>query len=293
MNEIVLGTAQLGLNYGVSNNFGKPNETQAFDILDCAVNNNIRILDTARAYGDSEQIIGKYLNKHKDAFKITTKLPKINSIDDVEKSINNSINNLGILSIDYYLVHSFKDIIKNTNLISILNYYKEKGIIKNIGISIYEPDELEYILEKLSKYISIVQIPFNILDNRWIKSDLLKKAREKGIEISCRSVYLQGLFFADEKKISNIHSDGIKYINYIKKIANEKKVDLKTILLNYVKIQTDIDYILIGCEKVQQLKENIEMFNKSIYISEKDREEIVEFTNDIPNKIIDARSWNE
>jgi aryl-alcohol dehydrogenase-like predicted oxidoreductase len=293
MKELVLGTAQLGLNYGINNDLGKPNETQAFDILDFALKNNIKIIDTAGAYGNSEQIIGKYLFKHKDAFKIATKLPKLNNIEDIEKSIKNSISNLGILSIDYYLVHSFKDIIENTNLINILTNYKEKGIIKNVGISIYEPNELEYILEKLSNYISVVQIPFNILDNRWIKSDLLKKARHKGIDISCRSIYLQGLFFADEKKINSIHSDGIKYINYIRKIANEKKVDLKTILLNYVKIQTNIDYILIGCEKVQQLKENIEIFNKNICISEKDIEEIVKFTKDIPNKIIDPRSWNE
>lgn len=293
MKELVLGTAQLGLNYGINNNFGKPNEIEVFDMLDCALNNGIRILDTAGAYGDSEQIIGKYLNKHKNAFKIATKLPEINNEGDIKRNIEKSLNKLGISSIDYYLVHSFNDIIKHKEIINILEQYKKNGIIKNIGISIYQPDELEYILENLVKNISIIQIPFNILDNRWIRSGLLKKSKEKGISIFCRSVYLQGLFFADDNKINSIHSEGTKYINYIKKIAFEKKIDLKNLLINYVKMQNDIQYILIGCEKLQQLKENIEEFGKNSILNLEDIKKIDNITYNIPNIIIDPRLWNK
>lgn len=293
MKELVLGTAQIGLNYGINNSIGKPDEVQAFDILNCALNNNIKILDTAGAYGDSEKIIGKYLSKHKDSFKIATKLPKINDESDIQKNIERSLKNLGISSLDYYLIHSFNDIIKHKELINILGNYKKNGTIKNIGISIYEPSELEYILVNLSNDISIIQIPFNILDNRWIRSGLLKKSNERGISISCRSIYLQGLFFAEDKKINYIHQEGTKYINYIKKIANEKKIDLKELLMNYVKVQEHIQYVLIGCEKVEQLKENIKEFYKNSNLNIDDVKKISQFTYDIPNVIIDPRLWGK
>lgn len=293
MKELVLGTAQLGLNYGINNNYGKPNIREAFDILDCALNNNVKILDTAGAYGDSEQIIGKYMSKHKNAFKIATKLPKINNESDIEKHIERSLSNLDISTIDYYLVHSFNDAVEHKETINILDNYKKNRIIKNIGISIYETDELEYILENLFEYVSIVQIPFNILDNRWTNRGLLKKCKEKGISIFSRSIYLQGLFFADDAKINNIHLNGIKYINYIKKIAYEKNVDFKKLLMDYVKIQDDIEYLLIGCETVQQLKENIEEFREDITLSQEDVKRIIEFTYNIPNTIIDPRLWSK
>jgi len=293
MKELVLGTAQLGLNYGINNNCGKPNEREAFDILDYALNNNLKILDTAGAYGDSEQIIGKYLSNHKNAFRIATKLPKIKDEGDIEKHIEQSLNNLGISTIDYYLVHSFNDAIEHKETINILDKCKKNGMIKKIGISIYEIDELEYILENLFEDISIVQIPFNILDNRWIERGILKKCKEKGLSIFCRSIYLQGLFFADDAKINNIHLDGTKYINYIKKIAYERNVDLKKLLMDYAKIQDDIEYLLIGCETVEQLKENIEEFEKNTILSQEDVKEIVKFTYNIPNKIIDPRLWSK
>ena len=56
-----LGTAQLGLSYGINNTDGKPDEKKAFEILDCALENGINTLDTAAAYGESEQVIGRWL----------------------------------------------------------------------------------------------------------------------------------------------------------------------------------------------------------------------------------------
>ena len=56
-----LGTVQLGLNYGISNTGGKPSLETAFNILDGAMKNGINTLDTAAGYGDSEEVIGKWL----------------------------------------------------------------------------------------------------------------------------------------------------------------------------------------------------------------------------------------
>ena len=56
--QLVLGTAQLGLNYGITNSDGKPKLEQSLEIITYALDNGINVFDTARAYGDSEHIIG-------------------------------------------------------------------------------------------------------------------------------------------------------------------------------------------------------------------------------------------
>ncbi len=63
---LILGTANFGNSYGISGGLDKQ---QCFDILDAAWDMNIRWLDTARSYGDSEKIIGS----HGRGFKIISK----------------------------------------------------------------------------------------------------------------------------------------------------------------------------------------------------------------------------
>ena len=60
--RIILGTAQFGIPYGISNKKGKIPKKEIFKILDYAFRKNIRYLDTASGYGKSEQIIGDFSN---------------------------------------------------------------------------------------------------------------------------------------------------------------------------------------------------------------------------------------
>ncbi|MFZ0694771.1 MAG: aldo/keto reductase, partial [Alphaproteobacteria bacterium] len=75
--QITLGSAQLGMAYGVANTLGQPTEAEAFRILDRAVELGINTIDTARTYGTAEQWIGKWLASRKPSgVRIVTKVPK-------------------------------------------------------------------------------------------------------------------------------------------------------------------------------------------------------------------------
>ena len=65
ISELSLGTVQLGVSYGINNQSGKPDRTQAFGILDTALTNGISALDTAAAYGDSEQSSGSGCRRYR------------------------------------------------------------------------------------------------------------------------------------------------------------------------------------------------------------------------------------
>ena len=60
MNKLMLGTAQLGLNYGINNIYGQPSLDNSLNILEKANNLGIKYLDTAESYGNAHSLINKY-----------------------------------------------------------------------------------------------------------------------------------------------------------------------------------------------------------------------------------------
>lgn len=257
ISKLILGTVQFGLEYGINNTTGIPSKENIKLILDLAYNNGINLLDTAEAYGDSQKKIGEYHNNSANKFNVITKFNSI-SREFPKKIIDRVYENLEILNVDKlycYMFHSFEDF---------ENYFekyrkdllllKNRGIIDNIGVSLYTNNELESVLK--FDEISLVQLPFNLFDNDNKRGIILKKAKLKGIEIHTRSVFLQGLFF---KSISQL-GDKIKplepYLRSLKDLCN-KDYKMHDLALNYVCNKKNIDKVLIGVDNIYQLKANI------------------------------------
>ncbi len=291
MQKLVLGTAQLGMNYGINNSIGQPSVEEAFDILDTSYENGITILDTAAGYGNSEEIIGRYMAERNRDFIISTKIPKIKSDTEIEDMLEKSLNKLSKNSIDYYFVHDYKDAESRKGLLEKLKKVKSNGLIKNIGISIYEPYQLEFIINNMLGYIDCVQIPFNVFDLRWINSNLLKLAKKINLKIFARSIFLQGLFFTDKERIDLIHTDAFKYISKLENYCNEINIPLKKLLFDFVKYNSEIDFALIGCETKKQVVDNIQYYNSNLSFKEEDLDFLKSNFFNIPNKLIDPRTW--
>ena len=78
--KIIIGTAQLGLNYGITNEYGKPSIQKSLNIIKKALDNDITTFDTARAYGDSEYILGLAMQNYNN-LNIITKLDPLSDIN--------------------------------------------------------------------------------------------------------------------------------------------------------------------------------------------------------------------
>ena len=89
--KMVLGTAQFGMDYGITNNSGKPSENEILKILDLAWDKGVRNFDTAPVYG-AEKVLGNYflLNGLQDKVNIMTKIPNLGKLVDYKKKIINS-----------------------------------------------------------------------------------------------------------------------------------------------------------------------------------------------------------
>ena len=286
IDKIVLGTAQLGLDYGINNILGKPSKQVVDEILLYAFNVGIRELDTAEAYGDSQKVIGDFLKNHpQNTFSITTKMHLEGS--SISNKIYKDLEELNVPFIDGYMFHNYKDYNQNPGLVDQLIDFKKKGLIKRLGVSLYTNEEAFNVL--INTEVDFIQIPFNILDNLNNRIEVLELANSKGIQVYVRSVFLQGLFFLEKSKFTNKLKPAIKYIDKIYQIANNYNLSIQELCLGYVLTNKYVSKAVIGVESLSQLKNNFEIIN-NINIPE----EVNELINDIKVKeteILNPALW--
>lgn len=292
MSKMILGTVQLGMNYGINNTTGMPSEATANRMLEYAYNHDIKCLDTAHAYGDSERIIGNYIRNNNKVFDIATKLPVDVSDYNLFECYNATCEKLNVYRLSLLYLHRFEQC-KNEKLMKAMQQLKCERKIDQIGISLYEPIELIYIIENLSDIVDVVQIPFNMLDNkRWLSKQLFERADEKGISIIVRSVYLQGLFFLNEEKLKTRGKKVYESIMKLQSLAEQNQMTMAQMSLNFVNSFPEVYGYLLGAETVEQLAENICM-NKNIQCLSKELlEQIMGISVGIEDEIIDPRKWS-
>jgi len=251
--KISLGTVQFGINYGI--NKKKINFKEIKKIINYSNKIKIKKIDTAIAYGKSEKILGSFSLKN---WRITTKIPAYRvSYGDPEKwtknQIKNSLNSLRIKRLHGVLFHNTNDLFNSNGkkIYKALLNLKKRGLIKKIGISIYDFKNLNKIL-KIFK-IDIVQVPFNIIDRRLLKSSLLDLQKRNKIELQVRSIFLQGLL------LKNLKYKNLKFNRFTKiwtALHNwlyNNKYNLLDVCINDC-LRYNFDSIIIGFENLNHLK---------------------------------------
>ena len=210
--KIALGTANFGSSYGIfKSKISK--ESKIKEILEFCKTNYIDTIDTSMDYYKSEKVIGQAGCKN---FNIITKLPKLDqssiiSPEKLEKIILNSLSKLKKKKSLYALLFRDPKSIIEFNYIDIWKIaknLKKKGIIKKLGISIYNPKELDSVFNILGP--DLVQTPYNFFDRRIEYSGWINKLFQKNIEIHTRSIFLQGLLLRKKNELP------IKFLRYKK-----------------------------------------------------------------------------
>ena len=267
MSKLILGTVQLGLNYGVNNNSGKVLINESTKILTNAFKSGIKTLDTAEIYGDAHKIIGDFHRRNNNMrFKIITKFPKDFKIKLIEDKVYSYIEVLAVNHIDVLMFHSFESYKSNKDSLDLLVKLKSMGLINHIGVSLYNNEEIEYILN--DNIISIVQLPFNLLDNMSLRGELINKLKQKGKIVHTRSAFLQGLFFKNLDDSSTIVQNLSLELNTLNKIRQKLNCSIEELALGYCIQQKNIDNVIIGVDTSSQLNSNFKAskytFDKSL-----------------------------
>lgn len=255
--RLALGTVKFGMNYGLINS-RQLAEQQVEQILDYAFQHQVRTLDTAPAYGSSEQVIGQWLKKLSPADRrqifITSKLES-RDFEDVVAACQRSIKNLNLSVLPGLLVHQFQPD-KLTKVAQALRKVKELGLVNKIGFSIYYPSELEFIIDQHLP-LDIIQFPLNIFDQRFISYLPILKAM--GTEIHCRSVFLQGLLLTDSQHLNPYFKTVQEKIAKVHSLAAQHHLTPAALCLRFVLQQPLIDKTVLGVDSVSQVREQVEI----------------------------------
>lgn len=290
--KLILGTVQLGVDYGI--NKKKPTLDQSLEILNYCIKNNINTFDTAQDYGDCEEIISNITNKNVNIItKINFHSKDKNLIDYylILEKVNKSLLNLKVKSLHTLLLHRFDDF-KNKDLVNDLFKIKNNGLINHIGVSVYTVEEAIEVLK--DERFTVIQIPFNYLDNQWNNEEfknLIKKRNE--VEIHVRSIFLQGILVNEYKywpKITGFDFEPI--YNKITNLCQKYNLTKLELVVGFIKSVKWIDSVLFGVDNIEQLKENIDLYKNTNELNQNILRECKQLFSDVPNELVNPVLWN-
>lgn len=274
--KLVLGTAQLGLDYGIANQSGQPNQAMAENLIKTAIANGAACIDTARAYGNSEEVIGNVLKSGWEGrAQVITKLSPLTDCPAdatlvtinafVDASIYRSCVDLRTQTLDVLMLHRASHLSDWSGTVwTRLLEHKASGTLKTLGTSVQSPAELEQALT--TPEVEFIQMPFNVLDWRW--DALIPKIREtkklRPLAIHVRSALLQGLLpstTSEHWRKANVANPApvIKWLmNQSREAGCTNAVDF---CLSFVKSADWVDGVVVGMESLEQLSVNIQIFS--------------------------------
>lgn len=278
--RLVLGTAQLGLSYGIANQSGKPDRRAAVRLVQTALASGVRVLDTARCYGDSEDVLKEALSSaNREESRRPTVITKVNTplaeeaaiMGDTalerfaEQGVCASCRALGVDKISVLLIREAWPLRRPNGFWRTLLRLRKEGVIGTLGLSAQAADEGE--LAAGCGDIGHLQIPFNILDYRWKDSAVLGRIADRpDLTVHVRSVFLQGLLLGGDRVSWPAAAKGCGPAVLAALAKAQQAVgrsSLADLCVAYVLSYPQVSGVVLGMETTEQLQENLALVSRS------------------------------
>ena len=259
VSRFTLGTVQLGLDYGMANTSGKPSLEKAHEILQTAYDVGVTVLDTAAAYGNSEEVVGSYLKAHDHNMKVISKFvfKSDDPVADLKQQIATSRQLLG--KVDGYMFHHANHMIAHHEKVrDTLEEMRETDKLTFLGCSVYTAEDIEAFLEK-GPWMDVIQIPMNVLDTRIVQRGLLEELHKRGVAVFVRSVFLQGMLCMD--KVPEKFSFMQPSLDAINEVAKAGGMTLPQMAVAYIRDLPGVTSLVLGCETAEQVRDNANLIN--------------------------------
>ncbi len=291
--KLALGTVQFGLPYGMLRPATRVADSEVAAILGRAWEAGVDLLDTAAAYGDAERVIGA-LRAPREKFSIVSKTLPLNlsridckDIDRVMARVRESLRLLQIDRLDGLLVHSVNDLTVpgGDDLLASLLKLKSEGTVRQLGISIYDPDALRALLHLP---LDLVQLPCNVFDQRFGQAGLIDELATHGIEVHARSVYLQGLLLKDLAHIPPHLAAASPDVARFREAAAEAELSPAAAALAYVIRLGGVARVIVGVDSLAMLEANLAAYSDAVAFN---REMNFSALQVSAPEIIDPRRW--
>ena len=242
LSNVGYGAYQLGRIAGDKyRSFGKPvpSESQANSILNGILDLGITIIDTAPAYGSSEERIGSYLSSRRDEYNLCTKVGEL-TIDGqctfdftpagMRKSVEQSLRTLKTECVDSLLIHAPPDdleVLHKSDAVEMMHIFKDEGKTRTIGFS---GKTIQAQNEALA-WSDVMMVEYSAANQS--NEPVIERANAKGIVVLVK------------KALNSGHLNYSEAIDFIRKKSP---------------IHAALHCTVIGSRSLERMRENFEAF---------------------------------
>lgn len=260
-----LGTVELGMPYGLGR-VSPPDDADCIRLLQRAADHGVNYIDTAAAYGRSEELIGRAFasdSRPVIATKVSLRDPdgtawKSSRMgDEMRTSIDRSRRLLGVDRIDLVQIHNAEAIVTgDTALLDAMESELLAGNVANWGASTYGAGEAMAVVAR-GVPLRTLQVAYSVLD-RTLEEDVFPAATQAGIGLIFRSVFLQGVL---SERRHSLHADLLplrQVADAVAQIASDLGQSLPMVALRFAMFEAAAQVTLVGTADATELDANVD-----------------------------------
>lgn len=299
--RLVLGAAQLGMSYGVVNKTGRPDLATARTMIRTLADRGVTVIDTAAAYGTSEEVVGAVLADDATLRRNTVVVTKLDPLQGADswsdgelgqaavRSIDRSLKALRMECLPLLLFHRPAHLsVRGGLLRATLQRQVDAGKVAAVGVSVYEPSEAEAAL--VMDEIAAFQLPANVFDHRFLAVGLIDRAAARGITVFARSSYLQGVVVTAPEHLPDRLAELREPVAQFRRCCATWGRSPADVALAFVRSFEQIHGIVVGMENVAQAQENAALFLTPA-LDEGQRDELLRLFAALPAHLINPSMW--
>lgn len=263
VSEISLGTVELGMDYGIpaQGAHRRPSEADAACLLNRALDLGVNLIDTARAYGESEVIVGQALKSRRDEYILATKIGSLswegytgaNLRERVDASITESLRALQTDIIDLLYIHNATpELIQQGEIVEIMERARQAGYARFIGTTTYGEAAPLAVLE--AGNFDCIQVAYNLLD-RQFEEQVLPLAKQQDIGVVIRSVLLKGALTYRYVHLPEELRELREAVGKVNSLGRTQSSDLPELAYRFVLGHPVVSTALVGTARIHELQE--------------------------------------
>ncbi len=286
--KLGLGTAQFGLDYGLTNAAGRVPERDVAAILWEAARGGVCYIDTAPAYGRAETVLGRLLPATSPLRIITKTRHQPNTANpgpDVQADLEATLQALRRDAVHGLIVHHADDLLGQAGerLWTALEDIKSAGLTAKIGASVYTPDQADALAARFP--LDLIQLPFSLFDQRMLTGGQLARLKARNVEVHARSLLLQGALLNDPRRLPAFLSPLAPRLRALASAARDCGCSVGDLALAFPRLVGRIDVGILGVTSLAELKALMAAMARPVPALAFDN-----FAVDDP-RLIDPRTW--
>ncbi|SEQ45881.1 Predicted oxidoreductase [Virgibacillus subterraneus] len=303
ISPFTLGTVQLGMDYGIANKQGRPDQDASFSILRNALEAGVCSFDTAHAYGESEQVLGSFFTDKDKATIITKSNPEYSihtSEVELEKNmycqVETSLTHLKINKLPALLIHNPDILLRHgTTVTAVLKKMRSEGLVDKAGVSFgaNTDEQLQAIWDFVKDELyEVVQFPINILDHRMFHNGGFQKLKEAKKIVFARSIFLQGVLFFKADELPAHLVEAYEPLRILQDISFKSGLSIAQLAVSFIRDLDVVHSLVIGVENLEQLISTLSLM-EGPELPEQVRQECMQRLAQVPEKVVNTLFWSK